>query len=141
MLKIYNAVYPNGVDIATPSKFSVNVGDLDSEKTQRMANGILQRDIIRSKVRKLEMNFPALNREQMKTLLEAVNADQAFTASGITGISGTVSIGKGFFVLEYPDPLSLTNDKRIFYVGDRKIPMYDFSRGLWEGVSFNFIER
>jgi hypothetical protein len=141
MLKIYNATYPSGVDIATPKTFTVELMDLDSQNTQRTANGTMVRDVIRSRVRKIQMDFPALTRAEMQTLLTAVNAEASFSATGITDASGTVTVGKGFFVLEYPDPLSTTNHKRIFYVGDRKVPMYDFSRGLWEGTQFSLIER
>ena len=117
MLKI------NGVAIATPKSFKVNLYDLDGE-TYRNAKGDLIRDRIAVK-RTLECEWPPLSMTDISTLLQAVQ--------------------DVFFEVEYPDPLIGAVTTRTFYVGDRTMPVYwkDPRTGeyLWAGLTMNFIER
>lgn len=115
MLKI------NGVDIATPQTFKVEISDLDGD-SQRNARGKMMRDRIAVK-RKLECSWPPLTKTQMSTLLTAV--------SGV------------FFNVTYPDPQTGTNLTKEFYVGDRTTPMLRYKDGqpMWEGLEMNFVER
>lgn len=114
MLKI------NGVSIATPKSFQVDVSDIDGE-THRNAAGQLIRDRIAVK-RKLSCEWPPLSQAQASRLLSAVS--------------------NVFFNVEYPDPIQGVVTKT-FYVGDRTIPMYRNIDGniLWEGLKMNFIEK
>lgn len=115
MLKI------NGVTVATPKTFRVEISDIDGETT-RNARGDMIRDRIATK-RKLTCEWPALNMSQASTLLKAV-----------TGV---------FFSVEYPDPLEGTYLTKTFYVGDRTTPVAIVRNGqvIWEGLTMNFIER
>ena len=114
MLKI------NGVAIATPKSFQVDISDLDGE-TGRNANGTLIRDRIATK-RKLSCAWPSLSMGEVSTLLQAVE-NKSFT-------------------VEYPDPMAGANMTKTFYVGDRQMPVYMKKNGqvVWEGLTMNFIE-
>lgn len=117
MLKI------NGVDIATPKTFKVNISDLDGE-SNRNAKGDLIRDRIAVK-RKLECEWPPLKMSEISALLKAVQ--------------------DVYFTVNYPDPMEGAFSTRTFYVGDRTAPIYwlDTVSGeyLWQGLSMNFIEK
>lgn len=116
MLKI------NGVAVATPSSFKVDIQDLDGETT-RNAKGNLLRDRITVK-RKLNCEWPPLKNSQISTLLKSVSSV--------------------YFTVEYPDPVEGRRLSKTFYVGDRSTPMYYIdSKGnpLWKGLTMNFIER
>lgn len=115
MLKI------NGVAIATPSTFKVDINDIDGEAA-RNARGDMIRDRIATK-RKISCEWPALSMGEVSTLLQAVKSV--------------------FFTVEYPDPMEGTNLTKTFYVGDRSMPVYMIRNGqaLWEGLSMNLIER
>jgi hypothetical protein len=110
-------IWIEGVAIASPKSLEVKIMDLDS-KTFRTAQGILTRDRIAVK-RSLSMSFPPLTNAEISTLL------------------GTIT--DTFFSVTYPDPLVGGNTTKTFYVGDRTSPM--LKNGLWESVSFDFIEQ
>lgn len=116
MLKI------NGVAMASPSEFKVDISDLDGE-SGRNAKGYLIRDRVAVK-RKLECAWPPLKDGEISRLLQAVK-----------GV---------FFQVEYPDPMTGSRQTKTFYVGDRSAPMY-FKDGsgqhLWQGLSMNLIEK
>jgi len=115
MLKI------NGVAIATPKTFEVEISDLDGE-SNRNANGELSRDRIAVK-RKLNCEWGPLEPAQISALLNAVSAI--------------------FFTAEFPDPQAGTLITKTMYVGDRTTPAYSFINGVpkWSGLKMNFIEK
>ena len=106
----------NGVDIATPKSFSVEINDIDGE-TERNASGDLIRDRIAVK-RKLECEWPPLTDGQISSLLQ--------------------SVSNVFFSVTYPDPMNGTITKTM-YVGARTAALYKV--GLWEGLKMSLIER
>lgn len=116
MLKI------NGVGIATPSNFKVDINDIDGE-TNRNAKGDLVRDRIATK-RKLELEWPPLSMSEMSVILKSVKDI--------------------YFTVEYPDPMEGMLITKTFYVGDRSAPMYwkgPTGQYLWKGLTMNFIEK
>lgn len=115
MLKI------NGVEIKTPSTFSVDISDIDGE-TNRNANGDLFRDRITTK-RKLNCEWLWMTNSEISTLLNAVR--------------------DVFFTVEYPDPMVGGYTTKTFYVGDRSAPLYSCVNGVprWENLSMNFVEK
>ena len=115
MLKI------NGVAVAAPKVFKVDISDIDGE-TNRNAKGDMIRDRVATK-RKLNCEWAPLTMVQISTLLKAVK-----------GV---------FFTVEYPDPMEGSFITKTFYVGDRTTPMLYMKDGgpMWEGLSMNFIER
>lgn len=115
MLKI------NGVQIATPKTFKVDISDLDGE-AGRNARGNLIRDRVAVK-RKLECEWPPLKDNEISAVLQAVKNE--------------------FFQVSYPDPMTGSVQTKTFYVGDRSAPMYykDGNQYLWQGLTMNLIER
>ena len=115
MLKI------NGVAIAAPSVFQVDIADIDGE-TRRNARGDLIRDRIAVK-RKLNCEWPPLTMGEISTLLQAVK--------------------DVFFQVTYPDPMTGRTETKTFYVGDRSMPLLLVKDGqyLWKGLEMNFIEK
>jgi hypothetical protein len=135
MLKIYTASYPSGIDLLPPNTFKVSLADLDSEKTTRTAKGTMVRDVIRSRVRSIELGWGYLTRAQMVTLLGYFNCDAQFTRYD------SAVIPKGFISLNYPDPSSSTNITKTFYPSDRSTPLFNFALGKWEGLTLTLVER
>jgi len=115
MLKI------NGVAIAAPSVFQVDIADIDGE-TRRNARGDLIRDRVAVK-RKLNCEWPPLTMGEISTLLQAVK--------------------DVFFQVTYPDPMTGRTETKTFYVGDRSMPLLLVKGGqyLWKGLKMNFIEK
>jgi len=115
MLKI------NGVAIAAPSVFQVDIADIDGE-TRRNARGDLIRDRVAVK-RKLNCEWPPLTMGEISTLLQAVK--------------------DVFFQVTYPDPMTGRTETKTFYVGDRSMPLLLVKDGqyLWKGLKMNFIEK
>lgn len=114
MLKI------NGVAVKTPSKFEVQISDLDGE-SNRNAQGDLIRDRIAVK-RKLVCEWPPLTQAESVMLLNAVK--------------------DVFFEVTYPDP-QLGIITKTMYVGDRSLPAYQYKDGevRWSSLKFNLVER
>lgn len=111
----------NGVDIATPSSFLVDLNDIDGE-TNRNAKGEMLRDRIAVK-RKLNCEWPPLSASECSTLLKAVQ--------------------DVFFEVTYPDPMEGRSITKTFYVGDRSTPalLYKDDEVYWKSVKMNFIEK
>lgn len=109
----------NGVAVAAPKTFQVDLVDLDSDTTQRNAAGVLMRDRLRQ-MRKLECEWGPLTSTQISTILQAVDPVN--------------------FPVTYPDPYSGTDQTRTFYAGDRPATKYDFNKDLWLGLKFDLIE-
>lgn len=104
-----------------PKKFKVSLRDIDSEKSVRVASGRLTRDRIAKGKRTIDIEFPPLTDAQISNILRLVQDE--------------------FFLVEYPDPFTGGPLTKTFYVGDRDAPLYNFSKGLWESLSFSLIER
>jgi len=110
----------NGVEIPTPSEFSVGIQDIS--KAERNAAGTMVIERIATK-RKIELSWKYLSKEELSQILTAVSPV--------------------FFTVEYPDPQTGTNRIGTFYCGDRSCSMLDFKNGIprYKDVSFNLIER
>lgn len=111
MLKI------NGVAIATPSVFQVDIEDVDGE-SGRNAKGQMLRDRIAVK-RKISCEWPPLTDGEISIILKSVQSV--------------------FFEVTYPDPMEGIEVTKTFYVGTRSAPM--LYKGKWQNLKMNFIER
>lgn len=109
----------NGVAVAAPKTFKVNIVDLDSDNTTRNAKGVLLRDRLRV-MRTLDCEWGPLTSSEISIILQAVDP---------TGVSVT-----------YPDPLSGTDETRTMYAGDRVAPAYDFNSQHWLGLTMKLTE-
>lgn len=110
----------NGVDIPTPSDYSVGIQDIS--KAERNANGTMIKELIATK-RKLDLQWKYLTKEQ------------------ISQIFGLIS--NNFFTVEYVDPQTNGVKTGTFYSGDRKCGMLDFQNSIprYKDVQFSLIER
>ena len=117
----------NNVAIKNPSTIKYTRSALDDgDSTYRDINGILQRNVIRKDVVKLECSWNSgkMTPEEVSTLLTSVNDD--------------------FFWLEYYDPYDLEVARREFYVSYKTLEAYrykDTDKPVWKTISFNFIAR
>lgn len=109
----------NGVEVTAPKSFKVSIMDLDGENTNRNARGVMLRDRIRV-TRKIECEWGPLTANEIKTILNAI--------SGV------------YFSVSYPDPIEGQITKT-FYTGDRSAPAFNFKSNMWQGLSFNLIEK
>jgi hypothetical protein len=109
----------NGAAVAAPKSFQVDLVDLDSDKSNRNAKGVMMRDRLRQ-MRKLECEWGPLTNAQISVILQAVNPVN--------------------FPVVYPDPYTGTDQTRTFYAGDRSSLKYDFNKDLWLGLKFDLIE-
>lgn len=153
LLKIFTFAHQNGVTLTgryAPKRFSVTFSDLDKDTTARdTANGYLKRDVIRMRVRQIELEWGKLTRGEISSLLSYFNADKVFYADGVIGYGGirnNYKIWNGFLVVEYPDPAIASGvQKRVFYPSDRTMPvqLYNYTTNEWEfeGLSITLIER
>lgn len=120
-----NMLTINGVKIATPSKFTITLNDLDSEETGRSLDGNLHRDVIGTNFRTIDLEWKTMTRNELQTLLAQVS-------------------NKTFTVVYY-DPIQDTRISKIMYAGNRKIDMYNYVLGkdgspIWTDISVSLIQ-
>lgn len=110
----------NGVEIPTPSDYTVGIMDLS--KAERNARGTLIIERIATK-RKIEMRWNYLDKDRLSQLLNLVSPV--------------------FFEVEYIDPQENTWKTGTFYAGDRRVGALDYRNGniRYKDVQFNIIER
>ena len=110
----------NGVDIPTPSSYSIGVQDLSN--AERNANGTMIIERIATKI-KIELAWSFLTKEQTSLILNTVS--------------------DVFFRVEYIDPVIGGYKSGTFYCGDRSIGLIDFKNGLprYKDIKFNLVER
>lgn len=110
----------NGVDMPTPSGYSVGIQDIVN--ATRNARGNMIKDLIATKV---------------KIDLAWIYLSMADTAKVLTAVSGN------FFTVEYLDPEANAFLTKTFYAGDRTAPAMDFINGVmrYKDIKFNIIEK
>ena len=110
----------DGVDLLTPSDYSVGI--LDISKAERNANGTMIIERIAQK-RKIEITYAHLTGAALGTILNAVDPV--------------------FFSVTYLDPKSNGFRTGTFYAGDRNVGMLSYTDGVprYRDIKFNLIER
>jgi hypothetical protein len=110
----------SGVDLPTPTDFSVGI--MDISKAERNARGTMIIERITTK-RKLEISYAYLTSSELSALLQALSPV--------------------FYNVTYLDPQTGSNRTASFYCGDRSIGMLDFIGGVprYKDVKFDLIER
>ena len=118
-----NILKINGVNVATPSEFTVGVQDI--AKAERIANGDIRIERIATKI-KLEMSWNYLTTRDLSILLKSVRGSRRSPT----------------FPVVYWDPIEEGNVSKQFYVGDRTAGMHMIKDGkpVYVGVAFNLIE-
>lgn len=114
----------DGVELPVyPSSFNVTVMDLDdAETTTRTADGTLSRDRIAVK-RQIEMSWPALRWEDLSAILQMMENE--------------------FFEFTYPDPMTGSQETKVFYAGNRPAPIAINKNGVlwWQGLQVTLTEQ
>lgn len=115
----------NGVAMATPSKFTVTLNDLDSEETGRSLDGNLHRDVIGQNFRTIDLGWATMSRHDLQLLLNNVSHET--------------------FSVSYYDPIQDAMISKTMYAGNRKIDMYNYVLGedgkpLWVDISVSLIQ-
>lgn len=113
MLKI------GGKAVHEPQTMKVAVQDVDFE-SGRTADGTMRRNRVGVK-RKISLEFPPMSTAEVSKVLNAVSAQ--------------------FFQVTYLDPVEGRESTRMFYVGDRTVPVYNFALDIWDKLSFDLVER
>lgn len=110
----------NGVDLPTPSEFSVSIQDVVNAERNARATMIMELIGVKQKI---ELSWAFLTAAQLSQVLTAVKPL--------------------FFTVTYPDPETNTTRTATFYKGDRPAPMMDFRSGIarYQDVKFSLIER
>jgi hypothetical protein len=110
----------DGVDLPTPSDFSVGIMDLS--KAERNANGTMIIERIATK-RKLEIAYSYLTGSSLSAILTAVDPV--------------------FFNVTYLDPKTNGFRTGSFYCGDRNVGMLDYVGNIprYRDCKFDLIER
>lgn len=67
-----NLIEINGVRLPTPSKFSVNIDDLDSQNSGRNVYGYMLRDRIRAAVYKVSIEWEAVTANQYRLIIDTM---------------------------------------------------------------------
>lgn len=102
-----------------PSKYSVNLSDMDGENSNRSETGYMNRDRVRAGIYKLQLGWTNLTMEQVDSLLAAVSAE-------------TFEVGFYFGGAKSAE----------MYAGDRQIDLQcdpEDGHSYWN-VSFNLVE-
>lgn len=126
----------NGKELPVmPSRANITYYDLDGD-SQRNANGILIRQVIRRNVIKLELEFPPMKSDELKELLKIFDSPE--------------------FNFTFPDPETYLEKTIRAYTGDRSMeymridvdrvsipntyPVQYKNVNLYSGVKFSIIE-
>jgi hypothetical protein len=109
-----------GVELPTPSDFSVSYQDIS--KAERNANGLMIIERIATK-RKLAFTYAYLTEVEASLILR--------------------TIAPTFYTVVYLDPQTKTMKSGSFYCGDRDIGVLDYINGVarFKELTFNLIER
>lgn len=110
----------NGVELPTPSDYSVGI--MDISKAERNARGTMIIERIATK-RKIEVSWNFLSQEDLSRVLNLVSPV--------------------FFTVEYIDPQEGRVKIGTFYVGDRVPKAMDYRNGKirWKDIKISLIER
>jgi hypothetical protein len=110
----------NGVDITTPTSYTVGI--MDISKAQRNAAGTMFINRIATK-RKLTLSWQFLYADELATILQLVS--------------------DVFFDVTYVDPQTNSIVTKTFYCGDRSVTAVDYINGVmrWRDVKFDLIEQ
>lgn len=117
-------IYIDGTLLPYPTKYNVNVSDLDSSDTTRNEAGVLVRNRVRAGITKIELAF-TVRGDVASTILKLIEPAQ--------------------FHVKYYDPRASVYREITAYVGDRSTTMRVYTPGMeisdiWWDVAFNLIE-
>jgi hypothetical protein len=113
----------DGIDMPIPAMggFDLSFADLDGPGSGRNARGFLRRDRKRAKMRQISVSYPALNDDQVKEIMDALNP--------------------AIISVTYNDP-QIGEVTKQMYISSISLPIYSYFKGyaLWENMSFTLAE-
>ena len=89
-----NIVSINGVQLPTPTTYSVDYSDVDSPDTGRSEDGMLHRSRVRSGLAKVKLEWRQLNTDKADLILNAITPD-SFTVVYYFGVQKTATMYAG----------------------------------------------
>lgn len=110
----------NGIEVPCPSNYKQILSDVSKADSGRTEDGKMWKEKIGQLV-KIELEWSYLNTAQVSLILSAFDPE--------------------YFNVEFLDAKSGTFKTSEFYVGDRTAPLYNSRLDIWEGLTFNIIER
>ncbi len=119
---IYNPIRSvDGVPVTCPpSSYQWKLQDISASDAGRTEDTKMDKKRI-GQIRKLELEWKYATIADAAAILTAFNPE--------------------YINICYLDAMTGDWEVSEFYVGDRSVPMYNSSLGLWENISFNVIER
>ncbi len=109
-----------GVTVPVPSSYEYQLSDVSSSDAGRTEDGLMHKMRIAQKVH-LNLAWQNVKTADVSTILNAFNPE--------------------YISIQYLDAKAGAYLTKTFYVGDRSVPAYNTSLGLWSNISFNVIER
>lgn len=113
------ALVINGVTVPTPASLQIGYQDVDFD-SGRLANGDMERNRVGVKV-KLSITWPPMGRADVKKVVNACEPQ--------------------FFNVTYLDPKTDSRQTKVMYAGDRTVPVYNYTLGLYDSMSYDVIEK
>ena len=110
----------NGKAIPCPSSFTFILSDVSAADAGRTEDTVMHKNKLGEMV-KIELSFQNIDNDTIYKVLNAFDSE--------------------YFTVEFYHPKFKVYKTSTFYISDRTSPMYNHSRGLWQNVSFNIIER
>lgn len=108
-------------NLPVPNAYTVKLVNISGADAGR-AEDLAMDTMVKGKSIRIDVTFPYLSRLDMALLLTAINTR--------------------YMNVSYLDPEVATGyiTKR-FYIGDRTAPLWNAARGMWESLSFAFIQQ
>lgn len=116
-----NPIYSvDGSSIPAPSAFEWQLEDVSASDAGRTEDIKMHKKRL-GQVRRLNLSWWGVETSVASQILQAFNPE--------------------YITVRYLDPMEGDFRTSIFYVGDRKAPLWNASMGVWENISFGIIER
>lgn len=110
----------DGVAVPCPSSYEWQLEDTSASEAGRTEDGRMHKLRI-GQAYKLNLAWKFANFKETASILHAFNPE--------------------YITVEYLDAMSGQYMSKVFYVGNRSVPLYNSHIGKWESISFNLISR
>lgn len=117
---IYTSTAGTAVYVPVPSKYQYNLADVSASDSGRTQDSLMHKNRISQKVT-LNLEWVGKGVSEVSEILQAFNSE--------------------YLQVVYLDAYVGAYRTKIFYVGDRAAPMYNSTLDIWQGITFNLIER
>lgn len=111
-----NLIAINGVELPSPTTYSVELSDVDSSDSGRMETGLMVRDRVRADVAKIQLGFTCLTTEELMKTVTAIKP-AAFNVDFFYGMAKSATM----------------------YAGNKQVALKTGETVSWD-LSFNLVE-